>query len=63
MTSAITDRIAMPPPERPVAQAKPVENRRAEAPAEREQPTRSVQEDKAAAARQEDKGQNVDRYA
>ena len=63
MSASITDRVSRPLPDRPVQQAKPVQEKRAETADMRNQPTRAVQEDKAAASRNADKGQHVDRYA
>ena len=63
MSNSITERIARPLPERPVQQTKAAENRRADAQAAQQLAARALQDDKAAAARQADKGRHVDRYA
>jgi hypothetical protein len=63
MYTTSTDRVTRPQPERPVQQAKPAQNNRPETADPYRQPIRSVQEAKADASRNTDKGRHVDRYA
>ena len=63
MTAPITDRVTRPLPERPVQQVKAAEDKRADAAAAQNQPSRTTQENRETTSRQADKGRHVDRYA
>lgn len=63
MSTPITDRVTRPLPDRPVQQIKPAEDKRAQAVAAQNQPSRAAQDHRETTSRQADKGRHVDRYA